>query len=220
MPQFRQSAAASTGSLSSTLEEIVAASRADHAATAHSNSARVDSRLQGAGAAELFSESEASAESESLAIDSEGAAANTYALADRLPISRYEYVGGYYGACSEEAMIKELQDGPIVIAFNSPGDLFYYTGGIYHHAMKPEAEYDVTPISRWEKTNHAVLLVGYGVDVVDGRRVKYWKIKNSWSAKWGEHQNPSDPSTPKGYFRMLRGDDCTAVESMAVVIDP
>jgi hypothetical protein len=68
----------------------------------------------------------------------EGTAANTYALADRLRATRYEYVGGYYGACSASAMIKELQDGPIAVALNAPGDLFFYSRGIYQHSMKPE----------------------------------------------------------------------------------
>lgn len=48
----------------------------------------------------------------------------------------------------------------------------------------PQAEYDVTPISRFEKTNHAVMLVGYGEETVDGQVVKYWKLKNSWGKRW------------------------------------
>lgn len=69
----------------------------------------------------------------------EGSLANTYALSDeRLRVSRYEYVGGFYGAGSESAMIAELQKGPLVVALNAPGDLFYYGGGIYHHDEKPE----------------------------------------------------------------------------------
>jgi hypothetical protein len=48
--------------------------------------------------------------------------ANNFALSEgRLTASRYEYIGGYYGAGSESLMIRELQDGPIVVAFNSPG---------------------------------------------------------------------------------------------------
>jgi C1A family cysteine protease len=165
--------------------------------------------------------------------DLEGTRANTYALSqDRLYVSRYGYVGGFYGAGSESAMIKELQDGPLVVALNAPGDLFYYHSGIYHHDERPEngvgnGEYDVTPISRFEKTNHAVLLVGYCEEDVGntGKKVKYWKLKNSWSRGWGELRDKNKPKDSKGrrdggYFRMVRGTDTLAVESMAVVIDP
>lgn len=174
-----------------------------------------DESLFGDAAGESEGEGEAST-SASLSLeasgDLEGVTANTYALSpDRLYVSRYGYVGGYYGAGSESAMIMELQHGPVVVALNAPGDLFYYHGGIYHHDEKPEAEYDVTPISRFEKTNHAVLLVGYGEETLqNGKTVKYWRLRNSWGARWGE----------KGYFRMIRGEDQLACESMAVVIDP
>ena len=132
---------------------------------------------------------------------------NPFATANgRLRISRYEYVGGYYGACHETSMLAELQKGPIIVAFNSPGSLYMYKTGIFTHSMAPDVTaIDVTPISRWEKTNHAVLLVGYGVE--DG--VKYWKLRNSWGTRFGED----------GYFRMVRGVDMLAAESMAVVID-
>ena len=58
----------------------------------------------------------------------------------------------------------------------------------------------------FQQVNHAVTLVGYGVE--DG--VKFWTIKNSWGEWWGED----------GYFRMLRGVDLCAVESLAMEATP
>ena len=50
--------------------------------------------------------------------------------------------------------------------------------------------------------NHGVLLVGYGTDPKSG---DFWKIRNSWSAKWGE----------KGYVRLKRGINCNAILTAA-----
>jgi hypothetical protein len=36
----------------------------------------------------------------------------------------------------------------------------------------------------WEHTNHAVILVGYGVDQRSG--LKYWLIQNTWGDRWGD----------------------------------
>ena len=59
--------------------------------------------------------------------------------------------------------------------------------------------------SFFERTNHAVLVVGWGVD----EGVKYWWAQNTWGADWGQG----------GYFKMARGEDEFAFESMAVAVD-
>ena len=59
----------------------------------------------------------------------------------------------------------------------------------------------------WEHTNHAVLAVGWGVEPQSQR--KYWIAMNTWGPDWGE----------RGFFRIARGDDESAFESMAVAAD-
>ncbi|KAF2343526.1 Peptidase C1A papain C-terminal, partial [Trinorchestia longiramus] len=51
--------------------------------------------------------------------------------------------------------------------------------------------------------NHAVVLVGYGEDEETG--MKYWIVKNSWGADWGE----------QGYFKIRRGTNEVGIESGA-----
>jgi len=124
----------------------------------------------------------------------------------RYYVSNYSYIGGYYGSCSEVAMMREiLRAGPIMVAFDAPSTLFYYSGGVYTGDAPPHEGIKLPGLNLWEKTNHAVVAVGWGVQ--NGQ--KYWIIKNTWGPDWGEH----------GYFRIRRGTDECGVESMASTMD-
>ncbi|ROT79070.1 cathepsin C [Penaeus vannamei] len=126
--------------------------------------------------------------------DTDATCAKTY-------VSEYVHVGGYYGACNEELMLQALvETGPISVSFEVYDDFRNYNGGIYHHTGLKN---DFNP---FEITNHVVLVVGYGADEATGE--KYWIVKNSWGAHWGED----------GYFRIRRGTDECSLESMAVQV--
>ena len=104
--------------------------------------------------------------------------------------SGYKYVGGYYGGCSEEAMMKALvENGPLSVSFEVYDDFMMYKSGVYHHTGALRSQQETGSFDPFELTNHAVLLVGYGEDSVSGE--KFWTIKNSWGIEWGE----------AGYFR-------------------
>lgn len=87
----------------------------------------------------------------------------------------------------EEQLAKACcQYGPISVAIDAGCFTFQlYKGGIYDDDSCHN-----------EMLNHAVGLVGYGVE----NGVKYWIIRNSWGASWGED----------GYIRMIRNgkDQC------------
>jgi cathepsin C len=124
----------------------------------------------------------------------------------RVYAEKYEYIGGYYGGTTEELMMREIyNNGPIMIGFDAPASLFYYTGGVYTGPAAPTEGPTLPHLKPWEKTNHAVVAVGWGV-TADG--VKYWTIKNTWGKNWGEH----------GYFRIRRGTDECGVESMSTTL--
>jgi len=110
----------------------------------------------------------------------------------------HHYVGGYYGGSDAHSIRKELVErGPVVMSFEPKEDFMYYKNGVYKSGGGKIHQ-------EWEQVDHAVLLVGYGVD-----KDAYWTMQNSWGNDWGED----------GYFRMLRGKDESGCESIVVSAD-
>ena len=72
--------------------------------------------------------------------------------------------------------------GPVSIAFEVVDDFRDYKSGVYQSKTCKNGPMDV---------NHAVLAVGYGVE----KGVKYYIVKNSWGAVWGD----------QGFFKIKRG---------------
>jgi len=121
----------------------------------------------------------------------------------RYHATNYNYIGGFYGACNEQLMqIALVKNGPIAVSFEVYPDFRNYKSGIYiHTGLQDKLNGEFNP---FELTNHVVVVVGYGVE--QKTNTKYWIVRNSWGASWGEN----------GYFKIRRGTDECAIESIAV----
>jgi len=91
--------------------------------------------------------------------------------------------------------------GPIIVGYILFPDFMYEYDGksIYTHPDK----------SGGELGGHAVKLVGWGEETVNGQLIKYWWIANSWGTDWGIN----------GYFKMKRGiTECQLEDNIMSVI--
>jgi C1A family cysteine protease len=100
-----------------------------------------------------------------------------------------------YPEVTPEQMYKLLLKGPVAITIDaSPKEFVFYSSGILRMHCKISS-------------NHAVLLVGYGVNEMG---IQFWKIKNSWGKEWGED----------GYFRIensINWNSCNIFKNVAEV---
>jgi len=121
----------------------------------------------------------------------------------RYRASNHRLIGSYYGNSTSRSMMEEIyHNGPIVVSFEPAEDFMFYSDGIYRSAPSGSK---VSMISGnrempWQKVDHAVLAVGWGVE--NGQ--KYWRVQNSWGEDWGED----------GFFRMVRDENDSGVESI------
>lgn len=72
--------------------------------------------------------------------------------------------------------------GPLAVGINAD-TLLSYRGGIFDDTTCPQT------------ANHALLVTGYGEEVIGNKVVRYWIARNSWGRGWGED----------GYVRIKRG---------------
>jgi cathepsin L len=95
-------------------------------------------------------------------------------------------------------LLKALKTiGPISVAVSVANGFYRYSSGV----MDPRE-------ACGPRMNHAVLLVGYGVD--EQTKLPYWLLKNSWGTSWGED----------GYFRLNRkvNNSCFVSERASAVV--
>lgn len=74
--------------------------------------------------------------------------------------------------------------GPIAVEFHASPYFAHYKSGIFND-----------PHCSVFKTNHAVLIVGYGFD--EKTNLDYWIVKNTFGVNWGDG----------GYFKLIRNSD-------------
>ena len=93
----------------------------------------------------------------------------------------------------EAALMAAVSRHPVAVGINANKAFQLYASGII-------SSKDCGPAPHTEEMeimaiNHAVVVTGWGEEMVGGRPMKYWILKNSFGEGWGEH----------GYFKLERG---------------
>ena len=124
-------------------------------------------------------------------------------------VSKYGFVGGHYGATTEELMMKEIRaHGPIIVNMITPVDFLFYKSGIYmNKSLTKNSSPNISKVSildkniDWMVAYHVVLILGWG----EKKGMRFWIGGNSWGSDFGKN----------GFFKIIRGENECNIESMA-----
>ncbi|GFR00524.1 tubulointerstitial nephritis antigen-like [Trichonephila clavata] len=104
----------------------------------------------------------------------------------------------------EEEIQREIYfNGPVQATFKVNSDFFLYKSGVYHHIESLTAG---LPQPFRQSNYHSIRIIGWGEEVIDNKRLRYWLCANSWGEEWGE----------QGYFKIIRGQDECDIEMFVV----
>ena len=90
-----------------------------------------------------------------------------------------------------EMMQQIYNNGPVVASMKVYQDFYQYGSGVYKY------------VSGALEGGHAVRVIGWGSQLVNGVNTPYWLIANSWGKGWGE----------QGFFKIRRGTNEVGIES-------
>ena len=101
---------------------------------------------------------------------------------------------------NNQIVLKEaVSMGPVSIAIQADSKIFQsYTSGI------------ITGTSCGQTLDHGVVITGYGTGTPQENNVMYWKVRNSWSASWGE----------SGYVRIERSEKTNDAGTCGIAMQP
>lgn len=75
-----------------------------------------------------------------------------------------------------ETLLRDIvfNNGPVAISMHVANMFYKYSSGVFNN---------VTCINT--TSNHAMVVVGYGSEIVNAVKMDYWLVKNSWGTTWG-----------------------------------